>query len=139
MTDKLPKHVLDGNILTTTDGKKIELASKQWQDFIQKVKPNSFWVVVGGEIEGYSCRRESINNGDRWYAYKRIRGKLKKRYVCSDEDMALNPTRAMFQEMAKALTQPVKPRKSSKAIALKDCKQNSNDGIGRSGKKARKM
>lgn len=66
------------NILYTDDpatGTKV--GSFEWFCYLEDA--TKFYVDCGAS--GFTCRKEKMRNGYFWYAYKKVNGKLHKRYI----------------------------------------------------------
>ena len=57
-------------------GKKIEVGFRQWYEWLEHSETKSFRVDDG---EGYTARKETAKGY--WYAYRKVEGKLHKRYI----------------------------------------------------------
>ncbi len=84
-------------LIETAKGKVFEIHSLDGSKWLDSI--NSFRYVPKGENRPYTVRRESGKGGSYWYGYRRMGGKLHKRYICSEFEL----TTARLEEIAEAL------------------------------------
>ena len=65
-------------------GKKIEVGFRQWYEWLEHPETKSFRVDDG---EGYTARKETAKGY--WYAYRKVEGKLHKRYIGRSKALTL--------------------------------------------------
>lgn len=91
--------------LETFDGSMIELDSPKFIEWLETPENRSFRFQYGfaGE-QSFTARKETSKKGqgDYWYGYRKVNGKLHKRYIGKPEDV----TRSRLQEVAVALDTP---------------------------------
>ncbi len=91
--------------LETFDGNMIELDSPKFFEWLETSENRSFRFQYGfaGE-QSFTARKETSKKGqgDYWYGYRKVNGKLHKRYIGKPEDV----TRSRLQEVAVALDTP---------------------------------
>ncbi|HLO50914.1 MAG TPA: hypothetical protein VK211_21035 [Kamptonema sp.] len=75
--------VIQGTI-ELPSGKTVEVGSKLWREWLEHPETKSFRVDDG---EGYTARKETAKGY--WYAYRKVEGKLHKRYIGVSEALTL--------------------------------------------------
>lgn len=100
--------VLD-EFLELPNGQMIELDSPKFAQWLEGAENRSFRFEYGfaGE-QSFTARKETSKKGqgDYWYGYRKVEGKLHKRYIGKSADI----TRYRLQEIAVALDTPACPR-----------------------------
>lgn len=106
---KIPA-VLAG-ILSPEDGAVISIDSQQWFEWLSS-NP-SFRYTPTSSNAPYTCRKEKSNKGeaDYWYGYRKVGGKLHKRYIGRTSDLTLG----RLEEVAALLDIPPQPRQKTEA------------------------
>ena len=82
-------------------GKKVEVGFRQWYDWLEHPETKSFRVDDG---DGYTARKETTKGY--WYAYRKVEGKLHKRYIGVSEAL----TRARLAEVGELFAIPTTPK-----------------------------
>ncbi|MGB9754120.1 LuxR C-terminal-related transcriptional regulator [Roseiflexus castenholzii] len=110
-------HVVDDNTLLQANGSDaIPLGSPAWYAWLNDDQTTSF--VYRSARGGFTARRERQRNGWYWYAYRRIGGRLRKRYLGRAGDLTAErlrrvdmafindetPTQAPYHSSDQALT-----------------------------------
>ena len=103
--------VVQGSI-ETVNGKVFELDSTEGSKWLDST--NSFRFVPKSENRPYTVRRESGKGGSYWYGYRRMAGKLHKRYICSEFEL----TTARLEEIAETLNAPPQPKVTDKVTGV---------------------
>jgi len=91
-------------LIETEDGKVFELDSGKGSAWLESV--NSFRYVPSGANKPYTVRQETKKGGDYWYGYRKVAGKLHKKYI----GKSLELSTAKLEEIAEALNTPQQPR-----------------------------
>jgi hypothetical protein len=78
-------------IMELPDGHCFEVGSREWWEWVNSDKAESFRFECDHGVKGYRARKEGIKSrsGSFWYAYKRIDRKLRKRYLGKSEELTL--------------------------------------------------
>jgi DNA repair exonuclease SbcCD ATPase subunit len=100
----------------------IELNSTQWFEWLNR--HTSFRYEPKSEIKGFTVRVEKAGY---WYAYRKIKGKLHKRYIGKPEELTVE----RLEEIAVLLEEPPQPRQKSvtEKSAIKPSITSGNDDI----------
>ena len=114
---KLNTVAKDG-LLTLPDGSTIALDSPEWHQWLANNRSFRFETNHGAYT--YTARKDAIKSGSYWYAYRKIKGQLHKRYLNNSNH--LNQKR--LDEVADLL---VKPTQSEKSLVLGNSLGNSED------------
>jgi chromosome segregation ATPase len=85
-------------------GKVFEVDSRRGLTWLKSV--TSFRFVPTGANKPYTARKESGKGGDYWYGYRKVVGKLHKRYIGKSSELST----AKLEEIAEALNVPAEPR-----------------------------
>ena len=99
-----------------TEGKVFELDSPQGSTWLESIK--SFRFEPTGANKPYTVRKESGKGGDYWYGYRKVAGKLHKKYVGKSSELST----AKLEEIAEALNTPPQPRVTDKVTEVTDSK-----------------
>jgi hypothetical protein len=85
------------------DGYCFEVDSHEWWEWVKSDKAESFRFECDHGVKGYRARKEVIKSrsGSFWYAYKRIDGKLRKRYLGKSEELSLGRLESVAYDLAK--------------------------------------
>jgi hypothetical protein len=86
------------------EGKVFELDSPKGSAWLESI--TSFRFVPIGASKPYTVRKESGKGGNYWYGYRKVSGKLHKRYI----GKTLEITSERLEEIAEALNVPPQPR-----------------------------
>jgi len=76
--------------LEAEDGSSINVGSQGWFEWLESVQ--SFrYVPTNSNDAPYTCRKEKTNRGeaDYWYGYRKVGGKLHKRYIARTSDLVM--------------------------------------------------
>jgi hypothetical protein len=114
---KLKTVAKDGS-LTLPDGSTIALDSPEWHQWL--ADNHSFRFETSHGAYSYTARKETIKSGSYWYAYRKIKGQLHKRYLGNSNH--LNQKR--LDKVADLL---VKPSQSEKSLVLGNSLGNSEE------------
>jgi chromosome segregation ATPase len=84
-------YTVTAGILELPSGKCFEVGSQQWWNWISSSEAESFRFECDFGVKGYRARKEEIKSrsGSFWYAYKRVDGKLRKRYLGKSNELSL--------------------------------------------------
>lgn len=85
-------------------GKVFELDSPKGSTWLESV--TSFRYEPTGASKPYTVRKEPKKGGDYWYAYRKVAGKLHKRYIGRDAELTI----AKLEEIAETLNTPQQAR-----------------------------
>jgi chromosome segregation ATPase len=90
-------------IMELPTGKCFEVGSREWWDWLNSSDAESFRFDCDFGAKGYRARKEEIKarSGSFWYAYKRIEGKLRKRYLGKSEELSLERLESIAYDLAK--------------------------------------
>lgn len=108
----LPTILDSSDYLEIQDGKMLALGNPKSLEWLEAPENRSFRFLCGGAGEqSFTARKETSKRGqgDYWYGYRKIQGKLHKRYIGKSEDI----TRLRLQEIAIALETPVSKESNS--------------------------
>ena len=95
--------VVQGTI-ETEGGKVFELDSPRGSAWLESI--GSFRYVPIGANKPYTVRQEKKKGGDYWYGYRKVAGKLHKKYIGKSSELS----RAKLEEIAEALNTSQRPR-----------------------------
>ena len=87
-------------ILQPSEGFTIDLESPEWLTWLETAK--SFHYHPKSQSQGFTARRE----GNFWYGYRKVKGKLHKRYIGNSQSLTV----AKLEEIAVLLETPNSPR-----------------------------
>ena len=96
---KIPTVIL--GLLKDDSGKPIELDSSQWLEWLKQ--HSSFRYEPKSEESGFTARAEKSGY---WYAYRKVAGKLHKRYMGKPEELTVK----RLEDIARLLNEPQQPR-----------------------------
>jgi DNA repair exonuclease SbcCD ATPase subunit len=99
--------VVQGTV-ETEDGKVFELDSPKGSAWLESI--GSFRFEPTGANKPYTVRKESGKGGDYWYGYRKVAGKLHKKYIGKSSEL----NTAKLEEIAEALNTPPQPRVTGK-------------------------
>ena len=91
-------------LIETEDGKVFELDSGRGSAWLESV--SSFRYVSAGVSKPYTVRKEAKKGGDYWYGYRKVEGKLHKKYIGKSSEL----NTAKLEEIAEALNTPQQSR-----------------------------
>jgi chromosome segregation ATPase len=91
-------------LIETEDGKVFELDSCKGSAWLELI--GSFRYEPTGANKPYTVRQEPKKGGDYWYGYRKVAGKLHKKYIGKSSELST----AKLEEIAEALNTPQQPR-----------------------------
>ena len=91
-------------LIKTEDGKVFELDSCKGSAWLDSV--SSFRYEPTGVNKPYTVRQETKKGGDYWYGYRKLAGKLHKKYIGKSSELST----AKLEEIAEALNTPQQSR-----------------------------
>ena len=94
------------------DGKVFEFDSPKGSAWLESIA--SFRFEPTGANKPYTVRKESGKGGDYWYGYRKVAGKLHKRYLGKGADLST----AKLEEIAEALNVPPRPRVTARVTQV---------------------
>lgn len=89
-----------GNSLEADNGNIVELGTPQWLDWLDSRQSFRYEPDTG---YGFTVRQEKAGY---WYGYRKISGKLRKRYIGTSDEL----TTTRLTEISQLLEQPTQPR-----------------------------
>lgn len=91
--------------LEPEDGASIKVESQRWFKWLES-SPSFRYTPTSNDP--YTCRKEKANRGeaDYWYGYRKVGGKLHKRYIGKSHDLTVQ----RLEEVAALLDVPPQPR-----------------------------
>jgi len=94
---------VNAGIMELPDGHCFEVGTHEWWEWVNSDKAESFRFECEHGVKGYRARKEGIKarSGSFWYAYKRIDGKLRKRYLGKSEELTLERLESVAYDLAK--------------------------------------
>jgi LuxR family maltose regulon positive regulatory protein len=93
-------------------GKIFEIDSPRGLMWLESV--TSFRFEPSGTNKPYTARKESGKGGDYWYGYRKVAGKLHKKYIGKSAELST----AKLEEIAEALNNPPQPRVTGKVTEV---------------------
>jgi hypothetical protein len=97
---------VSAGILFMKSGKRIELESPSWWQWLESEEARSFRFECDCGVNSYTVRRENIKAGRFWYGYKKVERQLHKSYIGRSSDLTFE----RLEAVARALLTPGKPR-----------------------------
>jgi chromosome segregation ATPase len=91
-------------LIETEDGKVFELDSPKGAVWLELI--GSFRYEPTGANKPYTVRQETKKGGDYWYGYRKVAGKLHKKYIGKSSELSM----AKLEEIAEALNTSQQPR-----------------------------
>ena len=91
-------------LVEAAGGKVFELDSCKGSAWLESV--SSFRYVPIGVNKAYTVRQETKKGGDYWYGYRKVAGKLHKKYIGKSSELCT----AKLEGIAEALNTPQQPR-----------------------------
>ena len=91
-------------LIEAEGGKVFELDSCKGSAWLESV--SSFRYVPIGANKPYTVRQETKKGGDYWYGYRKVAGKLHKKYIGKSSELST----AKLEEIAEVLNTPQQPR-----------------------------
>jgi len=125
---------VSAGIMELPSGKCFEVGSHEWWDWISSSQAESFRFECDFGVKGYRARKEEIKAraGSFWYAYKRVEGKLRKRYLGKSEELTLERLESIAYDLAKTAeprTEVELPNKSAGNYLAEAYEQLRTDAI----------
>lgn len=87
--------------MLSDDGVIIELSSPQWLDWVNKHASFRYEPIT--DVTGFTARAEKSGY---WYGYRKVSGKLHKRYIGKPEELTVE----RLEDIAQLLLKPAQPR-----------------------------
>ncbi|HEY9822692.1 MAG TPA: hypothetical protein V6D35_18260 [Candidatus Sericytochromatia bacterium] len=91
-------------LIETEDGRVFELDSCKGSAWLESI--GSFRYEPTGANKPYTVRQETKKGGDYWYGYRKVAGKLHKKYIGKSSELST----AKLEEIAEALNTPQQSR-----------------------------
>jgi len=91
-------------LIETEDGRVFELDSCKGSAWLESI--GSFRYEPTGANKPYTVRQETKKGGDYWYGYRKVAGKLHKKYIGKSSELST----AKLEEIAEALNTSQQPR-----------------------------
>jgi chromosome segregation ATPase len=91
-------------LIETENGKVFELDSPKGVKWVESI--TSFRYEPAGANKPYTVRQETKKGGDYWYGYRKVAGKLHKKYIGKSSELST----VRLEEIAEALNTPQQPR-----------------------------
>src|SRR4028118_40044 len=90
-------------IMELPSGKCFEVGSHEWWSWVTSNQAGSFRFECDFGVKGYRARKEEIKSrsGSFWYAYKRVDGTLRKRYLGKSDELTLERLESVAYDLAK--------------------------------------
>lgn len=114
--------VVQGTI-ETEDGKIFELDSSKGSTWVESV--SSFKYVPTGASKPYTVRKEAKKGGDYWYGYRKVAGKLHKKYIGKSSELSTTK----LEEIAEALNTPQQSRVTQVTDAVTQVTEVNNQRV----------
>ena len=95
-------------------GKVFELDSPKGAAWLESI--GSFRFEPAGDNKPYTVRKEAGKGGDYWYGYRKVVGRLHKKYIGKSSEVST----AKLEEIAEALNTPPQPRVTDKVTEVTD-------------------
>ena len=98
-------YTVTAGILELPSGKCFEVGSHEWWNWINSNEAESFRFECDFGVKGYRARKEEIKSrsGSFWYAYKRVDGRLRKRYLGKSGELSLERLENVAYDLDKAI------------------------------------
>ncbi|MEG3923092.1 hypothetical protein QUA07_28855 [Microcoleus sp. T3_A4] len=101
-------------LIETDGGKVFELDSPKGATWLESV--GSFRYEPTGDGKPYTVRKETGKGGDYWYGYRKMAGRLHKKYIGKSSEIST----AKLEEIAEALNTPPQPRVTDRVTEVTD-------------------
>jgi hypothetical protein len=102
--------VIQGTV--EVEGKVFEFDSPKGSAWLESV--TSFRFEPSGTNKPYTARKESGKSGSYWYGYRKVAGKLHKKYIGKGVELS----NAKLEEIAETLNTPPQPRVTGKVTEI---------------------
>jgi chromosome segregation ATPase len=110
-------------LIETEDGKVFELDSCKGFAWLESI--GSFRYEPTGANKPYTVRQETKKGGDYWYGYRKVAGKLHKKYIGKSSELST----AKLEEIAEALNTPQQPRVTQVADTVTQVTEANNQQV----------
>jgi chromosome segregation ATPase len=110
-------------LIETEDGKVFELDSCKGSAWLESI--GSFRYEPTGANKPYTVRQEAKKGGDYWYGYRKVAGKLHKKYIGKSSELST----AKLEEIAEALNTSQQPRVTQVANTVTQVTEASNQQV----------
>jgi len=110
-------------LIETEDGKVFELDSPRGSAWLESI--SSFRYEPTGASKPYTVRQETKKGGDYWYGYRKVAGKLHKKYIGKSSELST----AKLEEIAEALNTPQQPRVTQVTHTVTQVTEASNQQV----------
>jgi chromosome segregation ATPase len=110
-------------LIETEDGKVFELDSCKGSAWLESI--GSFRYEPTGANKPYTVRQETKKGGDYWYGYRKVAGKLHKKYIGKSSELST----AKLEEIAEALNTPQQPRVTQVADTVTQVTEANNQQV----------
>jgi chromosome segregation ATPase len=110
-------------LIETEGGKVFELDSCKGSAWVESV--SSFRYVPTGANKPYTVRQETKKGGDYWYGYRKVAGRLHKKYIGKSSELS----RAKLEEIAEALNTPQQPKVTQVTDAVTQVTEATNQRV----------
>ena len=110
-------------LVETEDGKVFELDSSKGFAWVESV--GSFRYEPTGANKPYTVRQETKKGGDYWYGYRKVAGKLHKKYIGKSSELST----AKLEEVAEALNTPQQSRVTQVTDAVTQVTELNNQRV----------
>lgn len=94
------------------DGKVFELDSPRGKTWLESI--GSFRFEPSGANKPYTVRKESGKGGDYWYGYRKVAGRLHKKYIGKSSELSV----VKLEGIAEALNTPPQSRVTDKVTEV---------------------
>jgi hypothetical protein len=108
----LPTILDSSEYLKIEEGKMLKIGNPKFFEWLDNPDNRSFRFIAGDAgTQSFTARKETSKKGegDYWYGYRRVEGKLHKRYIGKREDVTLQ----RLKDVAVALKSPPRPRQKA--------------------------
>jgi chromosome segregation ATPase len=110
-------------LIETEGGKVFELDSPKGSAWLESIA--SFRYEPTGANKPYTVRQETKKGGDYWYGYRKVAGKLHKKYIGKSSELST----AKLEEIAEALNTPQQPKVTQVADTVTQVTEANNQQV----------
>ena len=110
-------------LIETEDGKIFELDSPKGSIWLESA--SSFRYEPIGANKPYTVRQETKKGGDYWYGYRKVAGRLHKKYIGKSSELST----AKLEEIGEALNTPQQPRVTQGADTVTQITEVNNQQV----------
>lgn len=105
-----------GEGLQLADGEVVAISSQEFEQWLKTPENRSFRFVAGNQ--SFTARKEFTKKGtgEYWSGYRKVSGKLHKRYIGKSQDVTL----LRLKEVAIALDTPAVPKASAQPLVTQN-------------------